>query len=106
MHLENLTNQYRHNVNQWLTSNKYEVTEHIKDIIVSILLHRDRIIDHGGSFVQAFMANNLKDVIRFADNDVMNSLRIIYQAYANIDTYYAAKAYREIIVLEQQQTTL
>ena len=105
MHLENLQNQYRHKVEAWLTTNKYQVSEHIKDIMVSILLHRDRIVDHGGSFVQAFMANNLKDVIRFADDDVMANLRYIFQAFNNIDTYYAAKAYRELVALEHEQQT-
>lgn len=79
------------------------MTEHVKDVTISILLHRDRIVDYGGSFVQAFMANNLKDVIRYADDDVMSHLRMIYQAYNNIDTYYAAKAYREIVALELEQ---
>ena len=50
------------------------------------------------------MANNLHDVIRYADNEVMTNLRTIYQAYQNIDTYYPAKAFRD--ELEKQQTTL
>lgn len=90
-----LREHYTYVVNQWLARNNYTATFHVIDITVSILLHRDRIIDHGGSFVQAFMANNLHDVIRYADNEILGNIRIIYQAYNNIDTYHAAQAYLE-----------
>jgi hypothetical protein len=106
MLLEKLQEQYRYNLNNWLTGNKYEVSEHIKDICVSVLLHRDRIVDYGGSFVQAFIANNLHNVIRYADNDVMANLRIIYQAYQNIDTYHHAQAYRELVAAEAEKNTV
>lgn len=106
MYLEKLQEQYRRLINEWLDRNKYEVSEHIKDITVSVLLHRDRIIDHGGHFVKSFMANNLKDVIRFADNDVMANLRTIFQAYNNIDTYQYAKAYRDLIAAEQENPNI
>lgn len=101
MLLDNLRQQYKHNLEEWLVRNKYTMTDHIKDVTISILLHRDRIVDHGGSFVQAFMANNLHNVIRYADDAVMAHLRMIYQAYSNIDTYQAARAYRELVALEQ-----
>jgi hypothetical protein len=51
------------------------------------------------------MKNNLHDVIRYADNQVMDNLRIIYQAYQNIDTYYQAKAFKDELE-KQNQTTL
>lgn len=97
MTYQNLRNQYTHIVNEWLKRNNYTVPVNTVDVITSILLHRDRIIDHGGSFVQAFINNNLHGVISFADEDSMANLRIIYQAFHNIDTYYAARAYREIL---------
>ena len=104
MTFEKLKETYAHLVIDWATRNNYVLTDHTQFIIINILLHRDKIIDHGGSFIQAFMKNNLYDVIRFADNEVMANLRTIYQAYQNIDTYYQAKAFKD--ALEQQQTTL
>lgn len=105
MTFDKLKETYAHLVLEWATRNKYVLTDHTTYIIISILLHRDKIIDHGGSFVQAFMANNLHNVIRFADNEVMANLRTIYQAYQNIDTYYVAKAFKDAIE-QQNQTTL
>lgn len=105
MTFDKLKETYAHLVTEWAARNKYVLTDHTTYIIISILLHRDKIIDHGGSFVQAFMANNLHNVIRFADNEVMANLRTIYQAYQNIDTYYVAKAFKDAIE-QQNQTTL
>jgi len=105
MTFEKLKETYAHLVIDWASRNKYTLTDHVQFIIINILLHRDKIIGHGGSFVQAFMANNLHDVIRYADNEVMSNLRTIYQAYQNIDTYYEAKAFRDELE-KQQQTTL
>lgn len=104
MTLQKLNESYDFLVTEWVTRNNYTITDHVKDIIINLLLHRDKIVNHGGSFIQAFLANNLYNVIRFADNDVMSSLRTIYQAYQNIDTYYLAKSFKD--ALEQQQTTL
>lgn len=102
MTFEKLNETYDYLVTDWSKRNKYMFSEHIKFIIISILLHRDKIINNGGSFVQAFMANNLKDVIRFADDDVMANLRYIFQAYNNIDTYYQAKAYKDELEKQNQ----
>lgn len=95
MTYQNLRDHYTHVIYEWLQRNKYTATPHVVDVIISILLHRDRIIDHGGSCVKAFMNNNLHDVIRYADTEVMQNLRMIYQAYQNIETYHAAQAYLE-----------
>lgn len=102
MTFEKLKETYAHLVTEWAARNKYVITDHTTDIIISILLHRDKIINNGGSFVQAFMANNLHDVIRFADNEVMANLRTIFQAYHNIDTYYQAKAFKDALEKENQ----
>ena len=102
MTFEKLKETYAHLVKEWAGRNKYVLTDHTMYIIISILLHRDKIINNGGSFVQAFMANNLNDVIRFADNEVMANLRTIFQAYHNIDTYYQAKAFKDALEKENQ----
>ena len=95
MTYQNLRDHYQYVINEWLKRNKYTATPHVVDIIISILLHRDRIIDHGGSGVKAFMNNNLYDFMRYADDEVLAHMKIIYQAFQNIDTYHAAQAYLE-----------
>lgn len=99
MLLEKLKEQYMFVIEKWLARNKYTVSEHVKEIIVSILLHRDKIVDYGGQFVQSFMSNNLREVIKYADDDVMANLRTIYQAYHNIDTYEYVAAYKKLLDL-------
>ena len=105
MTFEKLKETYAHLVIDWAARNNYTISDHVQFIIINILLHRDKIIGHGGSFIQAFMSNNLYDVVRYADTEVMNNLRTIYQAYQNIDTYYQAKAFKDELE-KQQQTTL
>lgn len=104
MTFDKLKEMYAYLVNEWAKTNKYTLSDHVRSIIINILLHRDRIIGNGGSFIQAFMTNNLHDAIRYADNEVMANLRTIYQAYQNIDTYHEARAFKE--ELQKQQTIL
>ena len=59
-------------------ANRYgvEVSEHIIDVMISVMMTRDNI-QQGGSFVQAVVANNLKEAISRADTECGNQLRII-----------------------------
>lgn len=59
-------------------ANRYgvEVSEHIIDVMVSVMMTRDNV-QQGGSFVQAVVANNLKEAISRADTECGNQLRII-----------------------------
>jgi hypothetical protein len=59
-----------------------EVSEHIIDVIVSVMMTRDKVWT-GGSFVEAIVANNLRDAISRADSDCQNNLRIIVLACHN-----------------------
>ena len=59
-------------------ANRYntEVSEHIIDVMISVMMTRDNVLQ-GGSFVQAVVANNLRDSISKADNECSKQLRII-----------------------------
>ena len=59
-------------------ANRYntEVSEHIIDVMISVMMTRDKVLQ-GGSFVQAVVANNLKESISRADTECGNQLRII-----------------------------
>lgn len=103
MTFDKLKETYAHLTLEWAERNNYVLTDHTSFIIVNILLNRDKIINQGGSFIQAFMSNNLHDAIRYADNEVMANLRIIYQAYQNIETYYVAKAFKDALEKETHE---
>lgn len=56
------------------------VSDHIIDIIVSVMMTRDNV-QQGGGFVQAICNNDLYGAIRGADVDCAKHLRIIAISY-------------------------
>lgn len=60
-----------------------EVSDHIIDIIVSVMRTRDGIHPMGGSFVQAIVNNDLYDAVTRGDNDCIKNLKIIAIALRN-----------------------
>ena len=59
-----------------------EVSDHIIDIIISVMQTRDKVLD-GGSFVQSVCNNDLYQAISRADNDCIKHLKLITLAYRN-----------------------
>ena len=53
-----------------------DISDHITDVMVSIMMTRDKVLD-GGSFVQAICDNNLRETISRADNDCINHLKLL-----------------------------
>ena len=53
-----------------------DISNHITDVMVSIMMTRDKVLS-GGSFVQAICNNNLRESISRADNDCINHLRLL-----------------------------
>lgn len=64
---------------------RYEIvaSNHIVDIIVSIMRTRDNVGWRGGDFVQSIVNNNLTDAVLRADNDCINHLKIFVLALRN-----------------------
>ena len=60
-----------------------QASNHIKDIIVSIMKTRDKVGWQGGSFVQAVVDNNLTEAVLRADNDCINHLKTFVLALRN-----------------------
>lgn len=58
----------------------YTYSEHIVDIIVSVMMTRDDVMK-GGSFVEAICNNDLRGAISRADGDCINHLRVIALAH-------------------------
>jgi len=61
---------------------KKEVSEHIIDIIVSVMMTRDNV-QQGGSFAQAVIDNDLYTALTRADEDCLSNIKIITMASKN-----------------------
>ena len=55
-------------------------SDHIVDIIVSVMMDRDDVMQ-GGGFVQAICNNDLRGAISRADDECINHLRVIALAH-------------------------
>lgn len=67
-------------VNEWGHS---DVSNHILDIMVSIMATRDKSSYAGGGFVEAVVANNLYLAMSRADTDCRNNLFILTMCNMN-----------------------
>jgi hypothetical protein len=67
-------------VNEW---GHADVSEHILDIMVSIMATRDKSSYAGGGFVEAIVANNLYLAMSRADTDCRNNIFILTMCCAN-----------------------
>jgi hypothetical protein len=59
------------------------VSEHIFDIMVSIMCTRDKSSYAGGGFVEAVVANNLYLAMSRADSDCRNNIFLLTMCNAN-----------------------
>ena len=75
--------QCRERAIQFAKEWKMEVSEHIIDIMVSIMCTRDKSSYEGGGFVQAVVANNLYLAMSRADNDCRNNMFLLTMCNAN-----------------------
>jgi hypothetical protein len=75
--------QYRERAIQFAKEWKEDVSEHILDIMVSIMATRDKSSYAGGGFVQAVVDNNLYLALSRADNDCRKNIFILTMCNAN-----------------------
>jgi hypothetical protein len=64
--------------NEW----REEVSDHIIDVIISVMFTRDKVQD-GGSFVQSVCNNDLYQAVTRADKDCIKHIKLITLAYHN-----------------------
>ena len=93
LEIQDLIERNEENKQQWeweATRNKYvtatknfasrygykDISNHITDVMVSIMMTRDKVLS-GGSFVQAICDNNLKQCIDRADKECINYIRLL-----------------------------
>lgn len=60
-----------------------EASDHIVDVIVSVMRTRDGIGFMGGDFAQSIVNNNLSEAVLRADNDCINHLKTFVLALRN-----------------------
>jgi hypothetical protein len=82
---QEIVNAYARDINYWLARNNYTATEPVKTQILYLLLGRDRRLLCNSAFVEAVLKNDLQRTIGYADAETMANLKLIYQAYYNID---------------------
>ena len=63
--------------------NEENVSDHIFDIMVSIMATRDKSSYAGGGFVEAVVANNLYLAMSRADTDCKNNIFLLTMCKAN-----------------------
>jgi hypothetical protein len=85
---------YRAMVVNWLARNRWEASEHIIDIIVSVLMTRDNVHVLSSRFVDAVINNDLGGAVMYGDEECQKNLTLIYKAKYNINTYHLAQIYR------------
>ena len=83
MNVVDLKIKYRSSVVDWCIRNEYDLGEHIISAIVSVLLTRDSVLI-GGDFAKSICANDLFATVRYADAEVIKSLKYIVLAYYNV----------------------
>jgi hypothetical protein len=66
--------QYREMVEKRCIDYAWNLNVHVKDVMVSMLMTRDKIW-YGGDFTQAVLANNLGEAVRRADDDMILYLK-------------------------------
>ena len=59
-----------------------EVSEHNIDIMISIMMHRDKV-KPGGGFVESVCNNNLIEAVTKADSDNLRVLKLLALTYKN-----------------------
>lgn len=85
--MNELEDKYNQAVVKWLVNNKKtNVSEHIIDIITSVIMTRTKA-KIGGDFAQAVVNNDLKGSITKADEEVLENLPLIVKANLNIDIF-------------------
>ena len=75
--------KYRERAIQFAKEWKEDVSEHIIDIMVSIMATRDKSSYPGGGFVEAVVANNLFLAMSRADMDCRKNLFLLTMCKAN-----------------------
>lgn len=79
---EELRKKYETRAIEFAKEWQEEVSDHIIDVIISVMFTRDKVQD-GGSFVQSVCNNDLYQAVTRADMDCIKHLKLITLAKYN-----------------------
>ena len=82
MNYEELREKYKKSVLEFTNGWKAELTDRQVDIMISVMLHRDKI-QMGGSFVEAIANNDLYGAVSKADSENIKNLKLITLCFKN-----------------------
>lgn len=82
MEFSELRERYKQRAIQHSNEWREDVSDHIIDIIISVMMTRDNVLE-GGGFVQAICKNDLRNAVGRADGECIKHLKLIAMAYSN-----------------------
>jgi hypothetical protein len=82
MEFNELREKYKQRAIQHSNEWREDVSDHIIDVIISVMMTRDDVLQ-GGGFVQAICQNDLRNAVGRADSDCIKHLKLITMAYSN-----------------------
>lgn len=53
---------------------RWELTDHVKEVMISVLMTRDKVWVGGGG-VQSILSNDLRQAINYCDSEIVRHLR-------------------------------
>jgi len=80
--MENLEEQYLDLVKEKCITYRWTLSNHVLDIMKSVLMTRDRVW-HGGSGVNSIIGNDLKQCINYCDDEIVRHLKELVIARDN-----------------------
>ena len=80
--MENLEEQYLDLVMEKCITYRWTLSNHVLDIMKSVLMTRDRVW-HGGSGVNSIIGNDLKQCINYCDDEIVRHLKELVIARDN-----------------------
>jgi hypothetical protein len=66
--------QYQDLVDQKCVDYRWELSPHVKDVMISMLMTRDKVW-YGGDFTQAVLSDRLGEAVRRADDEMVKHLK-------------------------------
>ena len=85
---EELRNIYLKRLSDYLERNKYVVSDHIKGIMIDVVMARDNVNNYVGNFVNAIINNNLYEAVSYADAECSQNLSLIVKVRLNFSLGY------------------
>ena len=102
---EETRNKYRTAVVHFVNRYNEQVSEHVIDVMISVMMTRDNVLQ-GGSFVQAVVKNDLAQAISCADASCLANIKIIVSAFRYARIGFDADGFPEPAINEDEHLNI